>query len=349
MAWAPTGLAQQQPESAEPSSPQAAAAQQRFNRGRELFNQRQFDVALTEFRASLELFRSPNTRLMIGVSLLNLARAGGAPRLAEAHAELTRAFNESNDLAGRDPRYVATRDRARRELDALEPQLGRVVFRAVAPPPGFHLSAGPSEVLPAMMGMPIAFDPGELQVRAGAPGHRDFSHTLQIRAGGTAELVVSLEREAHASPVESAPLTVRNPTTPAIVEPVNPVRGSRMEGGGLRTAGFVVAGIGLAGVATFGVLALMTRSLHDDVSAACRNTSCSDRSYEGDIDRGQTMQLAGLVSAGVGGAAILAGVIMIAVGGARPVDVIDENARIYTRVQPWFDATHGMAGVRGAF
>ncbi len=58
-----------------------AAAQQRFDRGFELFDRRDFATAITEFRASLELAPSPNTRLYVGLCLLQT----GA--LAEAHAE----------------------------------------------------------------------------------------------------------------------------------------------------------------------------------------------------------------------------------------------------------------------
>lgn len=104
-----------------------AAAQQRFERGLGLFDQNDFATALTEFRASLELFSSPNVRLYVGLCLL---RTG---HLAEAHAELQRTFNEARDLALTDPNYVDARDAAQQELTRLQPRLGRVVVRLPRP------------------------------------------------------------------------------------------------------------------------------------------------------------------------------------------------------------------------
>jgi hypothetical protein len=82
---------------------QSAAAQARFDAGRQRFERAEWEGALEEFRASLELYRSPNTRLYIGLCLLRL------DRVADAFNELTRTA--TRPLTSRAP-TVATRPRA---------------------------------------------------------------------------------------------------------------------------------------------------------------------------------------------------------------------------------------------
>ena len=101
-------LAQTPPTAEAPSA--AVAAQARFDRGRELFQQGRFADALPEFRASLELFRSPNTRLYVGLCLQRMER------FAESSAELSLTVSEADAMLATDRRYESARDLARRAL-----------------------------------------------------------------------------------------------------------------------------------------------------------------------------------------------------------------------------------------
>lgn len=318
-----------------------AAAQQRFERGLGLFDHNDFATALTEFRASLELFSSPNVRLYVGLCLL---RTG---HLAEAHAELQRTFNEARDLAVTDPNYVDARDAAQQEITRLQPRLGRVVVRMPTPVPGVTIMANETEILAAMTGIPLSFDPGPTTVTARAPGYLEFRQTVQLLANTTTEVSITLRRDpsAAARPVTAPVTTVA--TAPS-GEPMALVPHTALTvttGGGARVAGFVVGALGLAAVGAFAVLGNMAGTRYDEVVAACRGR-CRDNSHDDAIREGETYELLANVSLGAGIGLSLLGVVMIAVGGPR---VVEEGRTARSPVRPWFDASRGMVGVGGAF
>ena len=312
-----------------------AFAQQRFTRGTALYDARDFPQALVEFRASLELAPSPNTRLYVGLCLLQT----GA--LAEAHAELQRAFTEARDRAVSDPRYANARNIAERELNTLRPRLGRLVVRADGAPAGATLRAGGVEIFPPMLGLPLYFDPGEVTVTGEAPGRAPFRQTVRLTPDVTTEVSVTFERAT------SAPLNVQ---APALVRTDGPRRMpvERVTGGGVRTAGYVVGGLGVLGVGAFALFGSFASTRFDEVSLACRNTRCQNNLQEANIDEGETWQLAANVSLGVGVGLVVTGAIMIAVGGPR-VTVEEEEERRTASVAPFVDVAGRTLGVQGAF
>lgn len=324
---APAARAQApQPESAN----NAAAAQARFDAGRTRFEQGDLAGALTEFRASLELFRSPNTRLYIGLCLARLDRA------AEAFNELTRAGNEAADLARTDRRYEATRDRARRELGPLESRIARMTLRVVDAPPNLRVRAGSTEIAAQAFGVALAFDPGAVEVVAEAPGHAPFRQTVRLAPGATASIDVGLR------PLRAA-ASVTPPVIP--VTPVAPTEGAPRRGGGVRTAGIVVGALGLAGLGVFIGFGIRAQNRYDDLRTACRLARCppSNNPWIDEGEQWQTIANAGL-GAGIG--LIVAGAVMIAVGG--PTAATETPPR-RARVDVWGDPSRGMLGVAGAF
>lgn len=316
-----------------------AAAQQRFERGLGLFDHDDFATALTEFRASLELFPSPNTRLYVGLCHLRLGH------LADAHAELRRVYTEARDLALTDPNYVDARDLAQHEIAQLEPRLGRVLLRAPTVVPGMTVMAGSIEVLPAMLGIPLSLDPGALVVTARAPGYREFRQTVQLLANATTEVTLTLERDPGAVTPTRPTEHVEQPRSTEPMQEVPRTLVSATTGGGVRVAGFVIGGLGLAAIGGFALLGSMAGSQFDQVLAECRGR-CRDHSHDDAINHGETLELLSNVSLGVGGAMVLTGVIMIAVGGPR---VVEEGRTARAPVRPWIDASRGMMGVVGAF
>ena len=74
-----------------------------FDRGRALFQDRDYERALAEFRASLELYRSPNTRLYVGVCLKELSRFAEAVVIVWLpQLQLLEAAQLPQRLAGQD-------------------------------------------------------------------------------------------------------------------------------------------------------------------------------------------------------------------------------------------------------
>lgn len=312
-------LAQTPPSAA--ATPAAVAAQGRFDRGRALFQQDHFAEALPEFRASLELFRSPNTRLYVGLCLQRLGR------FAEAYAELSRTVAEAGDLVATDRRYEGARDLARRTLAEVEPRVAQLSVRVVDPPPGVTVHAGSTVLDRAALGVAIPFDPGEVAVVAEAPGFLPARQSVRLTPGGRASIELSLRR-APATASVAAP-----PVTPPVGEP--PPR----RGGGVRVAGFVVGGLGVASLVTFGVLGGMASSQYDDLSRVCPVRACTAERVR-QIDDGVGLTTGANVMLGVGIAAVAAGVVMIAVGGPKAV----EPAAV-----AYVDPASGTVGVRGVF
>jgi hypothetical protein len=319
-----------------------AAAQQRFDRGYELFERNDYATAITEFRASIELVPSPNTRLYIGLCLLRM----GA--LAEAYAELQRTFTEARDRALADPRYANARNIAERELTALRPRLGRLVLRADGAPSGASYRVASTEVLPAMLGLPLYFDPGEVTVTAEAPGYVPFRRTVRLLPDTTTEVEVTWEHAAPAGTSTLAPTTASPPPDVVRIEAPRPLPVERVTGGAVRTAGYVVGATGLLGVGAFALFGIFARNTYDEVSRACGGRRCSSPAQELRIDEGEAWQLAANVSLGVGVGLLLTGAVMIAVGGPR-VTLEEEEARRTATLAPFIDPTHGTTGVCGAF
>jgi hypothetical protein len=319
----PSAALAQTPPPAETSpaetSPAAVAAQARFDRGRALFLQDRFAEALPEFRASLETFRSPNTRLYAGLCLQRLGR------LAEAHAELSRTLSEADALVATDRRYEGARDLARRGVAELDPRVAQLSVRVVDPPPGVTVRVGDAALDASALGVALPYDPAEVIVRAEAPGFVSAQQSVRLTAGGRASIELALRP---APPATSAPVAFPDGTAPST------------RGGGVRVAGFVIGGLGIASLVTFGVLGSMASSDFDELSRVCPRPACTAERVR-QINDGEQLTTMANVTLGVGAAALVAGVVMIAVGGRRAVG---ERA-----TQAYVDPTLGTVGVRGAF
>lgn len=300
------------------ATPAAVAAQVRFDRARTLYQGDQLAEALPEFRASLELYRSPNTRLYVGLCLQRLGR------FAEAFAELSRTASEAGDLVATDRRYESARDLARRALADLEPRVAQLAVRVVSPPPGVTVRIGRTTLDAAALGVSLPYDPAEVTVVAEAPGFLPAQQSVRLTAGGRASIELALRR----APVAAV-------TPPPVIDLPPPSRG-----GGVRVAGFVVGGLGVASLATFAVLGSMASSQYDDLARVCPRPACTAARVQ-EIDDGAQLTTMANVTLGVGVAAVVAGVVMIAAGGPR--------AATEGRAQAYVDPGLGTVGVRGAF
>lgn len=302
-----------------PATPATVAAQARFDRGRALFQQNHFAEALPEFRASLEQFRSPNTLLYVGLCLRRLGR------LAEAYGELSRAASE----AGADRRYDDARDLALRGVAELEPRVAQLSVRVVDPPPGVTVRVGRVTLDAGALGRPLPYDPAQVTVVAEAPGFLPSQQPVRLTAGGRASIELALRRAPPAAAASSPSTRV----TPPAARPAS-------RGGGVRVAGLVVGGLGVASLATFAVLASMASSRFDDLSQVCPRPACTAARVR-EIDDGEQLTTMANVTLAVGAVAVVAGAVMIAVGGPRPADE--------RRAQAYVDPSLGTIGVRGAF
>lgn len=279
----------------------AAFAQQRYARGTTLYESRDYTHALDEFRASLELYGSPNTRLYVARSLRELGRHD------EAVSEYERAMREAADRASSDPRYVATRDAAHAEMVALEPRVGRVIITLEEPPANVVVRVNQREVPAAGLGVPMPVLPGHVEVTVQARGFRADRRELELGAGQQASVTFPrLQRRTTLDGVdETAP-------GEAGVVPPPPRRG-----GVPRAVPWVVLGVGAAGMAAFGVLGAMASSQYDELQTRCGGVRCPD-AEQGAVDSGRTLQTVANVALGVGIAGAVTGAVLMAL--RRPAE-----------------------------
>ncbi len=311
-----------------------AVAQLRFARGRDLFNQRHFADALTEFQATVALVPSPNTRLYLARCLHELGRN------AEALVEYRRAAAEAADRANTESRYAATRDAARDEASQLEPLVGRLTLHIPNPPAGLAITADGQAVPTQMVDVPTPFDPRGVRLVVRAPGHRPFEQVVTIEGGHDAELTVRLER------IPGEPVAASSP--PPVMTRTVTVR----TGGVVRLAGFVVGGVGLVGgVIGTAVFGSMAQTRFNELQTSCSSPPCPE--LEPSIAQGERDRALSNASLGVGLALLVAGGVMIVVGGPHETQRTEiVPAPRAMRVVPWgatFAQGGGVAGLAAVF
>ena len=126
--------------------------------------------ALAAFRASHDVVKSPNTRLMIARSLRELGRLG------EAYSEAAATVAEAEAISDRHPRYAETARAARADLDALAPRVGFVkIDLANAAGDGLAAKIGERSLDVATLSDPIAVTPGKATIVVTAAGPEGVS------------------------------------------------------------------------------------------------------------------------------------------------------------------------------
>jgi hypothetical protein len=168
-----------------------AAGLKKFDEGRKAFEAGQFEEALNAFRASLELFPSPNTRLYVA----RCYRAIG--KTASAYTAFKLAAHEAQDrqAATGEKRYAATRDTANQEAAALEAKVPRITVAVPSnPPEGFVVKMDGSVLQKAAWGIATEADPGTIVVEATGPRLVPFKKTITLKEGVAERVDIPLTR-----------------------------------------------------------------------------------------------------------------------------------------------------------
>lgn len=317
----------------------AAAAQARFDRGRELFLARNFAGALEEFRAANELVGSPNTRLYLARCLRELGR------LADAFVEFQRAAAEAADRATQEPRYASTRDNARAEGNALQARLGRLTLRVSSPPENLTITVNTHAVARPAWGLATPVDPGSLAVVASAPGFTEFRRTFTVAEGEALEVPIVLTRAATPEPPARAIDPPPRLPPPLPLQPPETVEVRTTVGGGARIAGGVLLGVGVGAVAAFAGLAAAAQGRYNELQMQCGAAGCS----QAQISSGVTLQTAGNAMLVTGLVLVAGGVIMVAAGGPRTV--VERRPVVSARLSPSVaaDGRSVALGLAGSF
>ncbi len=291
-----------------------AASQVRFTRGRQFFSAGQFEQALGEFRAALELVRSPNIRLNLARTLRQLNR------FAEAYNEYMRSAAEASDRASSEARFAATRDTARTEANEILPRIGRLMVSAPNAPPGTTISVGGTGLPAAGWGIAAPYDPRDVEVTATAPGYLAFRQTVTVRATAESSVTVTLRvdpdaaRRAAAARAAAARQTANAPVATVPTE-------MRWVGGAPRLVGAVLMVIGGLGVGGGGIFGAMAQARYDDLRRRCGGLEMCGQEFNGELNSGQTLVTLSNIALFGGGGLLGVGLIMVAVGGPHRVEV----------------------------
>jgi hypothetical protein len=271
---------------------QREQAQRKFMRGKDLFGRKKFDGALVEFRASIEIVASPNTRLQISRALRALGR------YVAAYAELGRTMVEAKELSAQDNRYQRAYDAAVQERSELQPLLGFVTLTVQHPAEGTRVLVGGEELRTAAWAEPVPVYGGKAEIDVETPGHAPIQNEVSVAAGATAQLTVDAQ--------SGAPVTAEAPPPPAPPPPPPPPVEAH-DHRALRPWAYVAGGVGVAGLATFAIFGAMAGSTYGDLNGACSGGSCPS-SKSGEISSGKTQQVVanvglalGIVGAATGG------------------------------------------------
>jgi hypothetical protein len=281
----------------------AVSAVALFEQGRNELAAGKYESACNKLRQSDELDPAPGTKLNLGECEALRGRVATA-------WELFRRV-ESQLLAD-DVRLPI----AKSKREAIEPRLPRLVVTLQhGVPSDARLHAGRRIIEPSEIGVPIALDPGPVEVVVTAPGYVEQRKLVTLAEGKTegvdlapARLPLTLPRASPMPPVAVARTQISMAQVVPRAVTTSPTK----------RAGVVVLGIGIGGAVVAGVAGLVTmdaKRINDencpDLTQTC-NATGRDAASRGRLFGPITT--AGLI---VGSAGIGIGTFLILTGGAN--------------------------------
>jgi hypothetical protein len=235
---------------------EGAVAEALFREARELMNEARYDEACPKFAESQRLDPAAGT-------LLNLAVCHEAQgKTASAWAEFKEALAQARAANRHDRIELATE-----HIEALEPRLSRLTVEVDGEPvDDLEVTINDTGLGAAAWGTAVPVDPGEIAVRAAAPGRTPFEETIQVGEGETVRVTIPQLEDGGVEPSD------------------DPQDGTETRDDSV-TPAYVVGGVGVAVVgvgAYFGVRALQERSVADD--QGCRSVCVTEKGRQADKD-----------------------------------------------------------------
>jgi hypothetical protein len=286
----------------EASPAQKTEAMTRFTAGKQAIDQKNWEKATLELRASLDVVNSPNARLVLSRALRD------AGSLADAWTEYGRTIADATKLAATEDRYAKTAEAASTERAELEPKLAFVVVTLAHAPPDATLKVGGRMVAPSEAGGPFVVPAGAVDVvLTDSSGKELARQTVSATVGQKTAALLDAQPEVAPPPPPVVAETPRHDEPHVVDTPPEPSSGSK-----LRLYSYVVGGIGVAGLALFTVYGLIDNSTYSDLQSSCPHNACPP-GKQGEIDSGRTQQTIANVSLVVGGVGLAAGATMFVI------------------------------------
>ncbi len=263
------------------------AAEALFNEGRALLDRGRFEEACERFERSEQIDPAVGTLLNLGECYEKL------DRIASAWA----AYRQAVALAvTRNDERRATL--ARRAAANVEPRLARLSIAVDEKVPGLVVTRNGTPVDAAAFDTPVPVDAGPQVVIATAPARKPWQTTIEV-AQGSSELLrvppLVIDPSADAAPSSEAPAERQPNSTQRTVAIALEIGGGAVLAGGL----------------LFGGLAAARWS---SVEESCPDGRCPTEAERqrraSDADAAQTFATLSNVSLAVGGAALVAGIVL---------------------------------------
>lgn len=292
------------------------AAEALFQEGRRLLAAGETDAACARFSESYAAEASSGT-------LLNLALCHEKQgKIATAWAEYRGAARLARNQGREDRASVADG-----KVGALEARLPRLTSVAARPVPGLQIATEGGALGEGGLGVAVPVDPGVHQVTVSAPGYSTWTTRVDLKEGEQRTLAIP---ELASKPVPAA----TRPLPPALqlALPEAPAARSR------RLSAPVVAlgSVGIAGLVGGAVLALVSRSRNEEAKTLCRGDTCGDQAekdrHDGLVASARRDRTIGIVSAGLGGAALLTSIYLWRRAGAAGTPPRTPGARVSARL-----------------
>lgn len=301
---------------AQVSAVDRATAQSLFDEARSLMDAGKFTEACPKFAESLRFDAGLGTMLRLGDCY---EKSGQIASAWAMFLDATEAARKTGD-----PREKV----ARSHVEALAPRVSKLTVHVAEPrAPGLVVKRDGEAIGAALFGTAAPIDPGTHTIDASAPGKKPWRGTVEVPAGGgVASINVPALVELAAVPAPQTSPSESAMRTPAKTPPARS-----------KAPALVLGGVGVAAVATGVILFLGAKSKHDTAASQCTQSGpfshCPDAARS-DNDSAKTTGTIGLVVGALGGAALAAGVVLLATGG-------NDSQAGRLRVTPVVGATGG--------
>jgi hypothetical protein len=280
---------------------QLAAAQTTFQAANKLFDAGRFEEAITAFRASYDIVRSPNSVLMVARCQRELGRLG------EAFSNYSSALADAERVAKTDPKYEETTRAAREELESLRSQVAFLTITVIGAQTDSEIRIADRRIPVGALTEPIPLKPGEYDVSARSSSGQLITRHVALAEG--AKQTLEMDLSASAPEQGAAPEAASTPSD------THGATVSSSGSGSGRTLAYISGGVGVVGMAAFGVFGMMANSEYDSLKSSCPGGTCRPGS-QSDIDSGKRDQTIANVGLAVGIVGLGVGITLFAVSGS---------------------------------
>lgn len=295
--------------------------EQLFREGRTAMQEKDFDRACAKFAESQKKEPAPGTALNLGECE---EQRGHLIAASEAFTLAASTFTSPEKQ-----RYATSR------AEAADRRAPRLTVRASSPVNGLVVHVGAS-VIP--VDTEVKMDPGEVVIRAEAPGRRPDTLRASLREGKNVEIDIGALESAGSG--DASPTGRPDPGSTTTSESVD-------AGKNLRTIGLVVGGVGAASLIVGGVTGVLALDRASTVNDKCEGLGgrlvCDKEGFDA-AQSGETLSLVSTITVAAGAAALVGGAVLYFVLAPRA-------SKSTGNVQLMPTASHDAAGflLRGAF